>query len=99
MIIDGHVDTKHGGLGALYRMGIGDLRIGDCIVVTTMFGRRVSYRIYAQDLYPKAEGLPANVLAQSREPRLVLITCGGRFDVSSRNYEDNVVVYAHPTDN
>lgn len=98
VIIDGHVDTEHRGLGAFYRMGIGDLRIGDRIVVTTMFGRQVSYRIYAQDVYPKAVGLPADVLAQSHKPRLVLITCGGRFDVNSRNYEDNVVVYAHPTD-
>ena len=99
VIIDGHVDTELGGLGALYRMGIGDLRIGDRIVVTTMFGRQVSYRIYAQALYPKAGGLPADVLAQSHKPRLVLITCGGRFDVNGRNYADNVVVYARPTDN
>ena len=80
-------------------MGIGDLRIGDRIVVTTMFGRQVSYRIYAQALYPKAGGLPADVLAQSHKPRLVLITCGGRFDVNGRNYADNVVVYARPIDN
>jgi predicted outer membrane protein len=99
VIIDGHVDTEHRGLGALYRMGIGDLRVGDRIVVTTMFGRQVSYRIYGQDLYPKAAGLPTEVLAQSLEPRLVLITCGGPFDVNNRNYEDNVVVYARPTDN
>ena len=99
VIIDGHVDTELGGLGALYRMGIGDLRIGDRIVVTTMFGRQVSYRIYAQALYPKAGGLPADVLAQSHKPRLVLITCGGRFDVNGRNYADNVVVYARPIDN
>ena len=97
VIIDGHVDTEHGGLGALYRMGIGDLRAGDRIMVTTMFGRQVSYRVYAQDLYAKAAGLPADVLSQSREPRLVLITCGGPFDFTSRNYEDNVVVYARPT--
>jgi predicted outer membrane protein len=99
VIIDGHVDTEHGGLGALYRMGVGDLRIGDPIVVTTMFGRQVSYRIYEQDLYPKAAGLPNEVLTQRLEPRLVLITCGGPFDVNNRNYEDNVVVYARPTDN
>ena len=97
VIIDGHVDTEHGGLGALYRMGIGDLRVGDRIMLTTMFDRQVSYLIYAQDLYPKAAGLPADVLSQSREPRLVLITCGGPFDFTSRNYEDNVVVYARPT--
>jgi len=29
-------------------------------------------------------------------PRLVLITCGGRFDPVARSYEDNIVVYAEP---
>jgi hypothetical protein len=48
VIIDGHVDMEHGGLGALYRMGIGDLRVGDRIMLTTMFDRQVGYRLYAQ---------------------------------------------------
>jgi sortase (surface protein transpeptidase) len=97
VIIDGHVDTSHDGLGALYRVGIGDLRIGDRITVTTMFGRQVNYRIYAQSVYAKTAQLPAEVLASTREPRLVLITCGGPFDTDDRSYEDNVVVYARPS--
>ena len=62
-----------------------------------MFDSQVGYRIYAQDLYAKAAGLPADALSQSRQPRLVLITCGGPFDFTSRNDEDNVVLYARPT--
>lgn len=97
VIMDGHVDTASGGPGALYRMGIGKLHLGDRVVVTTMLGRKVSYRIYAQSVYVKAAGLPADIFAASREPRLVLITCGGAFDSDGRSYVDNVVVYARPT--
>jgi len=97
VIIDGHVDTASGGPGALYRMGLGKLQRGDTVVVTTVLGRKISYRIYAQSVYLKAAGLPADVFAASREPRLVLITCGGAFDSAGRTYADNVVVFARPT--
>jgi hypothetical protein len=97
VIIDGHVDTASGGPGALYRMGIGKLQPGDTVVLTTVLGRKVNYRIYAQSVYLKAAGLPADIFAASREPRLVLITCGGAFDSAGRTYTDNVVVFARPT--
>jgi hypothetical protein len=97
VIIDGHVDTASGGPGALYRMGIGKLQLGDTAVVTTVLGRKINYRIYAQSVYLKAAGLPADIFAASREPRLVLITCGGAFDSAGRTYADNVVVFARPT--
>jgi hypothetical protein len=97
VIIDGHVDTTDGGPGALYRMGIGKLQLGDRVTVTTMRGRQVNYRIYAQSVYVKAAGLPADIFAATQEPRLVLITCGGAFDSAGRTYVDNVVVYARPT--
>ena len=96
VIMDGHVDTASGGPGALYSMGIGKLHRGDRLVVTTMQGRKVNYRIYAQSVYVKAAGLPADIFAASHEHRLVLITCGGAFDSAGRTYADNVVVYARP---
>ena len=97
VIIDGHVDTASGGPGALYRMGIGKLQLGDTVVVTTVLGRKINYRIYAQSVYLKAAGLPADIFAASSKPRLVLITCGGAFDSAGRTYADNVVVFARPT--
>jgi predicted outer membrane protein len=97
VIMDGHVDTASGGPGALYRMGIGKLQLGDRITVTTTRGHQVNYRIYAQSVYVKAAGLPADIFAATHEPRLVLITCGGAFDSAGKTYADNVVVYARPT--
>jgi hypothetical protein len=40
--------------------------------------------------------LPPEVFAAGGPPRLVLITCGGAFDRSTRHYADNVVVFADP---
>jgi hypothetical protein len=97
VIMDGHVDTASGGPGALYRMGIGKLQLGDRLTLTTTRGHQVNYRIYAQSVYVKAAGLPADIFAASQEPRLVLITCGGAFDSAGKTYVDNVVVYARPT--
>ena len=96
VIMDGHVDTASGGAGALYQLGIGRLHSGDHLIVTTTLGRKVDYRIYAQSVFRKAAGLPADIFAASREPRLVLITCGGAFDSAGKTYVDNVVVYARP---
>ena len=45
--------------------------------------------------YPKA-ALPADYFGRGGPSRLVLITCGGTFDSSTRHYRDNVVVVAEP---
>jgi hypothetical protein len=61
--------------------------------VTT--GGTVVYRIRAVRHHPKPE-LPGEVFDRTGAARLVLITCGGRFDRRSRSYADNVVAYAVP---
>ena len=38
----------------------------------------------------------ADVFSRTGTGRLVLITCGGSFDESSRHYRDNVIVVAEP---
>lgn len=95
-VLDGHVDTARAGAGALFQVGLGNVRVGTEVVVTTAGGAHVTYRVYAQRVYTKAFGLPADVFGQTGAPRLVLITCGGRFDAAHHSYDDNVVVYARP---
>jgi hypothetical protein len=46
--------------------------------------------------YPKAE-LPRDVFELATTPRLVIITCGGHFNRSTRQYIDNIVAYAEPS--
>ena len=36
------------------------------------------------------------VFARDGDSRLVLVTCGGRFDPARRSYDDNIVVRAVP---
>jgi len=92
-VLAGHVDSAAAGLGAfavLRQVGVGErveLRGAD--------GRTLAYRVVARRQLEKAE-LPADLFAHGGPPRLVLITCGGRFDRTTRHYTDNVIVYTEP---
>ena len=92
VVIDGHVDTRTAGPGALYRLET--LSPGDSITMDTTTGSR-RYRVAARSVYRKSS-LPAGLFAKAGSPRLALITCGGPFNYSTRSYEYNVVVYALP---
>jgi hypothetical protein len=92
-VLAGHVDSAAAGLGAfavLRQVGVGErveLRGAD--------GRTLAYRVVARRQLEKAE-LPADLFAHGGPPRLALITCGGRFDRTTRHYTDNVIVYTEP---
>jgi hypothetical protein len=92
-VLAGHVDSAAAGLGAfavLRQVGVGErveLRGAD--------GRVLAYRVVARQQVGKA-ALPAELFTRDGPPRLVLITCGGRFDRTTRHYPDNVIVYTEP---
>jgi hypothetical protein len=93
-VLDGHIDTPQGP-GALSAMT--DIEPQDLVVVTVAGGASVSYRVTVRRSYPKADGLPPEVFGDADgPPRLVLITCGGRYDFGRAEYDDNVVVTAVP---
>lgn len=92
VVIDGHVDTARTGPGALFRLR--SLVPGD-IVVVSGHGRVQRYVVAARRQYPKAT-LPTAIFDQRVAGRLVLVTCGGRFDRRTRHYADNIVVFARP---
>ncbi|MGI8682639.1 MAG: class F sortase [Mycobacteriales bacterium] len=94
VVVDGHVDSARDGAGALFRLR--ELRPGDAVEVGGDDGQVLRYVVTARRQYAKS-GLPAaEVFGPTPGPRLVLITCGGRFDSGRRHYADNVVVYAVP---
>ena len=94
VVIDGHVDSAVNGLGALAVLA--DVRTDDVVTVTNQAGTTYTYRIYARQVYSKHQPLPAALFATAGPARLVLITCGGRFDEATRSYDFNVVVLASP---
>ena len=92
----GHVDSSAQGPGAFFRLR--DLRPGDRIFVRFGDGSSKVFRVTGRRAYLKAQ-LPSNVFARQGSPVLTLVTCGGAFDVTSRHYADNVVVFAVPVGN
>jgi hypothetical protein len=73
------------------------MRIGDRIVAVGADGRRLTYRVVASRQIVKAELATAlEPFRQDVQARLVVVTCGGRFDPVQRHYADNVVVFAVP---
>lgn len=93
VVIDGHVDTRTQGPGALYRLR--DMPLDALIEVHGASSEQL-YIVRAVHSYPKAS-LPPEVFDRTGEPRLVLISCGGQFDAATHQYSDNIVVYATPT--
>jgi hypothetical protein len=92
-VLAGHVDSRLQGRGAFFDLR--GLDVGDAIVVVTDTGEQ-PWTVTGRTRYPKAELPVERLFATSGEPRLVLITCGGDFDVAGRSYADNVVVFAEP---
>ncbi|MFR9801860.1 class F sortase [Pseudonocardia sp. RS010] len=93
VVVAGHVDSRVAGIGTLAVLP--ELTVGEPVVLTGADGRAVRYRVVARREFAKA-ALPADTFARTGPPRLVLVTCGGRFDPGTRSYEDNIVVYAEP---
>jgi hypothetical protein len=94
-VLAGHVDSRAQGRGAFFALG--SLDVDDDIVLIDADGAEQRWRVTARTRYPKDE-LPVDELFVwgGADRRLVLITCGGDFDRSSRHYSDNVVVLASP---
>lgn len=93
-VIDGHVDSHTLGLGALFQLR--RLNPGDAIEVGTSLGASLHYRVVARREYPKTAFPAGQVFRADGTAQLVLVTCGGAFDASDRQYADNVIVYATP---
>ncbi len=93
-VLVGHVDSATAGPGALFLLR--EVALGRIIRVSA--GRATyTYTVTGVRTVPKAR-LPSLGLFDPRGPRrLVILTCGGAFDRATRQYLDNLVVYARPS--
>jgi sortase (surface protein transpeptidase) len=90
-VIAGHIDSYQGP-GIFFRLS--QMRPGERAYViaanrTVAIFRVTAVRTYAKDHFPRAK-----VYGPSPDSELRLITCGGTFDYTTRQYLSNVVVYA-----
>ncbi|PFG43328.1 sortase family protein [Isoptericola jiangsuensis] len=93
VVIASHVDTSDG-VGAF--AALATARPGQRVTVVDADGTRYRYRVTDVRRYDKST-VPLDALFErGGDPRLVLITCGGRWDAAAGSYEDNLVVTAVP---
>jgi sortase (surface protein transpeptidase) len=90
-VILGHVDSR-AGPAVFFRLR--ELRPRDIVRVGLADGRMLVFRVQRVRRYPKDRFPAEAVYFPTLNRELRLITCGGEFDYASRNYRDNIVVYA-----
>jgi hypothetical protein len=100
-ILAGHVNYA-GATGVLSR--IGSLHPGDTVYVTGYATGasphrqvRLRFAVTGVRTYRKTALPYRQIFDQRSVGRLAIVTCGGRFDSSTGNYEDNIVAFAVPT--
>ncbi len=96
-IIAGHINYAGvpGALGQIGRLDPGDL----VYVYGTLDAdhrARVTFKVTGVRSYPKKTLPYREIFDQATVGRLAIVTCGGRFDASTGNYLENIVVYAVP---
>lgn len=91
-VILGHIDSAAYGPGVFFRLG--DLRQRDRIYVVRADGTVAVFEVERVVEYPKNRFPTLQVYGNVDHAALRLITCGGKFDFSTRNYQDNIVAYA-----
>jgi len=90
-VLAAHVDYNHVP-GTFNRLK--DLRPGDEARVQRADGTTAVFTVYRVERYPKSRFPTDDVYGDTAGPELRMITCGGDFDRSTRNYADNIVAYA-----
>ncbi|MEW2292962.1 class F sortase [Streptomyces sp. NPDC006743] len=91
-VVVGHVDTT---TGPAVFVGLDALKAGEHVEITREDGIVARFQIDAVDTFSKADFPDDEVYADTPTPELRLITCGGTFNRTSKDYESNVVVFAH----
>lgn len=90
-VLAAHVDYNHVP-GTFNRLK--DTKPGDQAIVHRADGTTAVFTVYRVERYPKSQFPTDDVYGDTAGPELRMITCGGAFDRSTRNYADNVVAYA-----
>ena len=95
VVLAGHIDSRTQGLGFFVRLlGVG---VGDTVELSNGV-LRAGYRVTATRNVDRAVLVTGTDTFSQRVPgRLVLITCAGPFNQTTRHYQDNLVVTAEPT--
>ncbi|MFF5899693.1 class F sortase [Streptomyces argenteolus] len=91
-VVAGHVDTRTG--PAVFLL-LSTLKAGNTVDITREDGIVATFEVDSVETFSKADFPNERVYADQGSAQLRLITCGGVYDKKKKDYEDNVVVFAH----
>ncbi|UWE09884.1 class F sortase [Actinacidiphila bryophytorum] len=91
-IVAGHVDTKTG--PAVFLM-LRLLKPGATADISRADGTVATFTVDSVEMFSKGKFPDQRVYGSTPDPQLRIITCGGSYDRSKKDYTDNVVVFAH----
>lgn len=91
-IIAGHVDTPTA--PAVFAQ-LDALEAGSKFKVRRADGTTATFRVDDVENFPKDSFPDKRVYADTADAEIRLITCGGDYDDSAKDYTENVVVFAH----
>ncbi len=92
-VVVGHVDSEQDGPSVFFELDT--LAPGDQISIPRADGVTAVFAVDRTEQYQKDAFPTLEVFGDIDHAGLRLITCGGVFDNDEREYEDNIVVYAH----
>jgi sortase (surface protein transpeptidase) len=90
-VIVGHVDSRQGP-AVFFRLR--QLVPGDQVLVDRADGSTAVFVVERSERVGKDAFPTAAVYGATLDAQLRLVTCGGRFDRTTRHYVDNVLVFA-----
>jgi Sortase domain len=91
----GHVNYVGQGNGAFHDLA--SVTRGTTITTVDSTGAATAWTVTSTEVTDKSSGVdPAVFAGPTGARRLVLVTCGGRFDANIHSYDDNVYVWAVP---
>jgi hypothetical protein len=94
VVLAAQLDDRKHGAGPFTR--VHELDEEDEMTLRTGEGHDVRYRVGAVQTFHKGALPHARFFAQDGPPRVVLVTCGGRFDHRTEQCDSNVVVTSEP---
>jgi hypothetical protein len=93
-VITGHIDST-AGLGAFAALDL--LRSGDTIALDEADGRVLHFKVTARQQIEKTQLDPRLLQHTTNASDLLLVTCIGSFDYSTRSYDSNLLITAVPS--
>ncbi len=75
-------------------LDLNQLRRGDRVHVARSDGSTAVFAVRRLQTFPKDRFPTELVYGRTDRPSLRLITCGGRYDETSNNYDANVIAFA-----